>query len=148
MKKSSGSSVTRLLVKTSTSWFLPIVGRSLVSRSLGIGSSVRTLGKGSLVNKTLVGDNISDYDSTSERRTFNMNDTNNNKRQATDSEKTKQITLTKAQKAEICCLQKRSYIQLVLANKFKIGELTVSKIFKQQDYFLSINPNSSQAKSK
>ncbi|CAG8823419.1 10180_t:CDS:2, partial [Racocetra persica] len=49
---------------------------------------------------------------------------------------------------EICCLRKRGYTQLALANKFKIGESTVSKILKQQDYFLSIDPNSTQAKSK
>ncbi|CAG8711297.1 652_t:CDS:1, partial [Cetraspora pellucida] len=53
MKKSSGSSVNKLsvggssvnklLVGTSTSWFLLVVSGSSVSRSLGIGSLVRTL---------------------------------------------------------------------------------------------------------
>ncbi|CAG8463255.1 373_t:CDS:1, partial [Dentiscutata heterogama] len=143
-----GSLVNRLLVGTSTSWSLPVVGGSSVSRSLGIGSSVRSLGGGSSVNRISVGDDISGYDSTSKRKTFNTNDTNNNKKQATDGEKTKRITLTKAQKAEICCLRKKGYTQLALANKFKIGESTVSKILKQQDYFFSIDPNSTQAKSK
>ncbi|CAG8481321.1 8587_t:CDS:2 [Cetraspora pellucida] len=40
------------------------------------------------------------------------------------------------------------YTQLLLANYFKIGESIVSKILKQEDYWLSINPNSTQAKSK
>ncbi|CAG8554450.1 6054_t:CDS:2, partial [Cetraspora pellucida] len=70
MKKSSrssvnkllvdGSSVNRLLVKTSTSWSLSVVGRSLVSRSLAIRPSVRILGKESLVNRTSVEDDISE----------------------------------------------------------------------------------------
>ncbi|CAG8713495.1 16343_t:CDS:2, partial [Cetraspora pellucida] len=94
MKKSSessvnkllvgGSSVNKLLVRTSTSWSLSVVGGSSVSRSLGIRSLVRTLDRRSLINRTLVEDDILDYDSTSKRRTFNMNDINNNKRQATD----------------------------------------------------------------
>ncbi|CAG8475016.1 10710_t:CDS:2, partial [Dentiscutata heterogama] len=117
-----GSLVNRLLVRTSTSWFLLVVSGSSVSRSLGIRSLVRSLGGGSSVNRTSVGNNISGYDLTFKRKTFNMNDTNNNKRQG--------------------------YTQLVLANKFKIGESTISKILKKQDYFLSIDPNSTQAKSK
>ncbi|CAG8707884.1 3104_t:CDS:1, partial [Dentiscutata heterogama] len=39
---------------------------------------------GSLVNRTLVGDDISGFDSTSEKKIFNTNDTNNNKKQAMD----------------------------------------------------------------
>ncbi|CAG8754197.1 5912_t:CDS:1, partial [Cetraspora pellucida] len=83
-----------------------------------------------------------------EKRMLNKTNTNKVKRQTIETEKTKQIILTKVQKAKLCYLHKSGYIQLSLANYFKIGESTVSKILKQEDYWLSIDPNLSQAKSK
>ncbi|CAG8638784.1 392_t:CDS:2 [Cetraspora pellucida] len=61
-----------------------LVNGSLVSRSLGIKFLIKTLGRGFLVNRTSVRNNISSYDSSSERRIFNTNYTNNNKRQVID----------------------------------------------------------------
>lgn len=83
-----------------------------------------------------------------EKRVLNETNTNKVKRQTIETEKAKRITLTKAQKAELCHLRKSGYTQLSLANHFKIGESTVSKILKQEDHWLSIDPNSTQAKSK
>ena len=63
-------------------------------------------------------------------------------------EKAKRITLTKGEKAELCHLRQKGFTQLVLAHKFGIGESTVSKILKNQSYWLSIDPKSTQAKTK
>ncbi|CAG8702972.1 34966_t:CDS:2 [Gigaspora margarita] len=93
---------------------------------------------GSLVDKSLV----SESQALALKRSLNNNDT-------TETMKVKRVTLTKAQKAEICQLRKSGFTQLELANKFKIGESTVLKILKQQqNYWLSIDPNSKEAKSK
>ncbi|CAG8709020.1 5539_t:CDS:2 [Racocetra fulgida] len=83
-----------------------------------------------------------------EKRVLNETNTNKVKRQTIKTEKIKQIILTKTQKAELCHMRKSGYPQLSLANHFKISELTVSKILKQEDQWLSIDPNSTQAKSK
>ncbi|KAF0395031.1 CENP-b protein 1 [Gigaspora margarita] len=93
---------------------------------------------GSLVDKSLV----SESQALALKRSLNNNDT-------TETMKVKRVTLTKAQKAEICQLRKSGFTQLELANKFKIGESTVLKILKQQqNYWLSIDPNAKEAKSK
>ncbi|CAG8615586.1 9663_t:CDS:2 [Cetraspora pellucida] len=79
---------------------------------------------------------------------LNKTNTNKVKRQTIETEKAKRIILTKVQKAKLCHLHKSRYTQLLLANHFKIGKSTVLKILKQEDYWLSIDPNSIQAKSK
>ena len=56
--------------------------------------------------------------------------------------------MTKGEKAELCHLRQKGFTQLVLAHKFGIGESTVSKILKNQSYWLSIDPKSTQAKTK
>ena len=63
-------------------------------------------------------------------------------------EKAKRITLTTAEKVELCRLRQKGFTQLTLAHKFGIGESTVSKILKNKSYWLSIDPKSTQAKIK
>ncbi|CAG8825141.1 18247_t:CDS:1, partial [Gigaspora rosea] len=116
-----------------------LVDESLVSESLIDGSLVSRLP----ANSDMIAQALA-----SKKRTLSDKNTNKAIGQATETVKMRRVTLTKAQKAEICQLRKSNFTQLELANKFNIGESTVSKILKQQNYWLSIDPNSKEAKSK
>ncbi|CAG8449129.1 15627_t:CDS:2, partial [Racocetra fulgida] len=107
---------------------------SLVDESL---DSELSIG-GSLVSRLPANSDMTAQALASKKRTLNDKDTNKASGQATKT----------AQKAEICQLRKSNFTQLELANKFNIGESTVSKILKQQNYWLSIDSNSKKAKSK
>ncbi|CAG8710528.1 4225_t:CDS:2, partial [Racocetra fulgida] len=106
-----------------------LVDESLVSE-LPIG--------GSLVSRLSANSDMTAQALASKKRILSDKDTNEASEQAIET----------AQKAEICQLRKSNFTQLELVNKFNIGESTVSKILKQQNYWLSIDPNSKEAKSK
>ncbi|CAG8743060.1 11348_t:CDS:1, partial [Cetraspora pellucida] len=116
-----GSSVNRLLVRTSISWSLLVVGGSSVSKSLGIRSSVRTLDGKSLVNRTSVGDDILGYDSTSEKRTFNMNDTNNNKSKQQTVKKQNELHLQRLKKLKFVVYEREIIPNLHLQTNLKLA---------------------------
>ncbi|CAB4483995.1 unnamed protein product [Rhizophagus irregularis] len=75
------------------------------------------------------------------KRTKLPNDSSNKKRR---------ITLTKAQKKEVCILAKNnpSLKHQDIANKYDVGHNTITEILTKKDYFLNIDENLLQVNKK